>query len=92
MTNAISFPFKRAGVNGRALELPPPRIWKPAHLADFLGLSIHWVYKRTEAAAEDPIPRLQGVGRLRFDTHAPAFQAWMQRQLGYAIDMSLDHE
>ena len=65
------------------LKLPEPRIWTPKHLAEFLGVSISWVYKRTEAAAEDPIPRAQGVGRLRFDTHAPKFQAWMRRQLGY---------
>lgn len=66
----------------RALHLPAPRIWKPKHLAEFLGVSVHWVYKRTETSAEDPIPRVVGVGRLRFDTLAPSFQIWMRRQLG----------
>jgi hypothetical protein len=65
------------------LNLPSPRIWKPKHLAEFLGVSIHWVYKRTEASAGDPIPRIPGVGRLSFDTHSQAFQRWMRRQLGY---------
>ncbi|HWN98692.1 MAG TPA: hypothetical protein VNS63_05415 [Blastocatellia bacterium] len=65
------------------LNLPAPRIWTPTHLAEFLGVSIHWVYKRTEASAEDPAPRVAGVGRLRFDTHSPKFQSWMRRQLGY---------
>jgi hypothetical protein len=64
------------------LNLPAPRIWKPKHLAEFLGVSIHWIYKRTETSAEDPIPRIPGVGRLSFDTHSPAFQRWMGRQLG----------
>ena len=67
------------------LDLPIPRIWTPKHLAEFLGVSISWVYKRTEASAEDPIPRIAGVGRLRFDTQAPAFQAWLRRQ-GVGLD------
>lgn len=65
----------------RALNLPAPRIWKPKHLAEFLGVSVHWVYKRTETSAEDPIPRVAGVGRLRFDTHSASFQSWMRRRL-----------
>lgn len=65
-----------------SLNLPAPRIWKPKHLAEFLGVSIHWVYKRTESGAMDPIPRIPGVGRLSFDTHSPVFQRWMRRQLG----------
>jgi hypothetical protein len=66
-----------------ALNLPPPRVWGPKHLADFLGVSVSWVHKRTQANAEDPIPRVLGVGRLRFDTENPRFQEWMRRQLGY---------
>jgi hypothetical protein len=73
------------------LDLPAPRVWKPKHLADFLGVSIYWVYKRTEAAAVDPIPRIPGVGRLSFDTHSPAFQEWMRRQLGY-VDLGESDE
>jgi hypothetical protein len=82
----IAFPNKRNNTDEHVtslLDLPAPRVWKPKHLANFLGVSVYWVYKRTEAAAEDPIPRIPGVGRLSFDTHSPAFQAWMQRQLGY---------
>jgi hypothetical protein len=66
-----------------ALNLPPPRVWNPQHLADFLGVSVSWIHKRTQANAEDPIPRVLGVGRLRFDTENPRFQAWMCRQLGF---------
>lgn len=65
------------------LNLPAPRIWKPKDLAEFLSVSLSWIYKRTEMSAEDPIPRVAGVGRLRFDTHSPRFQSWMRRQLGY---------
>jgi hypothetical protein len=65
-----------------ALNLPGSRVWVPQHLADFLGVSIHWVYKRCEVKAEDPIPRIAGVGRLRFDTVSQVFEDWMRRQLG----------
>ena len=95
MSNAIAFPTNRDEASKRALpmlDLPAPRIWTPKHLAEFLGVSVHWVYKRTEAAAEDPIPRVAGVGRLRFDTHSPRFQTWMRRQLGYAIDIGEGNE
>jgi hypothetical protein len=65
-----------------ALNLPAPRVWTPQHLADFLGVSVSWVHKRTMVKAEDPIPRIQGVGHLRFDTANAQFQEWMRRQLG----------
>jgi len=64
-----------------ALGLPGPRIWRPDDLARFLGVSRSWVYRRTEQNAEDPIPRIRGVGRLRFDTQSGDFQQWMRRQL-----------
>lgn len=91
----VAFPIKRTAAGEpkqQSLDLPRPRIWTPKHLAEFLGVSVSWVYKRTQNEAEDPIPRVLGVGRLRFDTHALAFQAWMRRQLGYAIDTGLDNE
>ena len=77
------FPTRREAESN--LDLPVPRIWTPKHLAEFLGVSVSWVYKRTETSAEDPIPRIAGVGRLRFDTQAPAFQAWLRRQ-GVGLD------
>jgi hypothetical protein len=74
-----------------ALNLPEPRVWAPQHLADFLGVSVSWVHKRTMASAEDPIPRIAGVGNLRFDTASPLFQDWMRRQLGY-VDSEVNDE
>jgi hypothetical protein len=74
-----------------SLNLPPPRVWTPQHLAEFLGVSKSWVSKRTQAKAEDPIPRVPGIGRLRFDTENPRFQDWMRRQLGY-VDIEVSDE
>jgi hypothetical protein len=74
-----------------ALNLPEPRIWTRRHLANFLGVSTSWVYKRTMANAEDPIPRVVGIGRLKFDTASPQFLDWMRRQLGY-IDREVSND
>lgn len=64
-----------------SITLPSPRIWKPKDLADFLGFSVHWVYKQTKAGADDPPPRCKGLSRIRFDSGDPLFQAWLSRQL-----------
>jgi len=74
-----------------ALNLPEPRIWSRKHLMNFLGVSVSWVYQRTMKNAEDPIPRMVGIGRLKFDTASPQFQEWMRRQLGY-IDKEVSNE
>jgi hypothetical protein len=70
------------------LLLPEPRIWKPEHVADFFGFSVHWVYKQTRKDSPDPPPRCQSFRRLRFDTQSPDFQAWILRQLAcYSIGL-----
>lgn len=80
MGNGIVYPIEqdegRAPVQSK-LELPPPRIWEPKHLAEFFGLSIHWVDKLMKS--DDPPPRCSGVGRRRFDTHSRAFREWLVR-------------
>jgi hypothetical protein len=69
------------------INLPQPRIWKPEHLADFFGFSVHWVYKQTGHNSPDPPPRCKGFRLLRFDTQSPDFQAWILRQLAcYSIE------
>lgn len=73
------------------LNLPEPRIWDAERLAEFLGVSVHWVFKRTQSKAADPIPRVPGIGRLKFDTQNPRFQNWMRRQLGL-VDLEGEYE
>jgi hypothetical protein len=87
MSTVVSFHKERNQITF-GLNLPEPRVWTPQHLAEFLGVSVSWVYKRTQEKAEDPIPRVPGVGVLRFDTQSLHFQNWMQRQLGY-IDIEV---
>lgn len=65
----------------KEIQLPPPRIWKPQDLADFLRVSVSWVYKKTGPKAPDPIPRIKGMGVIRCDTHSPAFREWIQRYI-----------
>ena len=57
------------------------RIIGPRELAEIFGFSLAWVYKQTRKGAADPPPRCE-VGRLRFDTWDPKFQAWLNRKLG----------
>jgi hypothetical protein len=40
---------------------------------------VSWVYKRTTPQADDPIPRIRGVGQVRFDTWSVVFQNWIHR-------------
>jgi hypothetical protein len=93
MSTTIPFPAKQisGAEHKQRLDLPGPRVWKPKHLAEFLGFSVHWVYKRTASDAEDPIPRIPGAGQLRFDTWSPAFQQWIARQLG-CVDIGVSDE
>ncbi|HEX5735978.1 MAG TPA: hypothetical protein VF131_24335 [Blastocatellia bacterium] len=73
------------------LNLPGPRIWKPKHLAEFFGFSVHWVYKITKSTSEDPPPRCQGIGRLAWDTESQAFQQWIIRRLRTIDDQEQDN-
>jgi hypothetical protein len=52
-------------------------IWDAKQLADFLGVSIYWVYRRT---AE--IPRCPGIGRFKVNTLNPQFQDWLKSKIG----------
>ena len=94
MGNAIAFPIKRD--NGEkakpVLDLPGPRIWTPQDLAGFLRVKVSWVHRRTAKASPDPPPRCPGVGELRFDTHSPAFQSWIARQIGLNVDTGAGDE
>ncbi|MCI0485778.1 MAG: hypothetical protein L0229_04170 [Blastocatellia bacterium] len=86
-SRTVAFPSKpdHKSDNAPGLDLPGPRIWKPKDLAEFLGVSVDWVYRRTGPSAEDPIPRAN-MRLVRFDTHSIAFQDWMRHQLGQ-VDM-----
>jgi hypothetical protein len=79
-SNVIKMPGAQCAMP--ALNLPEPRVWTPKHLAEFLSMSVSWVRERARPKAEDPIPRIAGLSRLRFDTASPHFQDWMRRQLG----------
>jgi predicted DNA-binding transcriptional regulator AlpA len=52
-------------------------IWTAKELAEFLGVSIHWVYRRS---AE--IPRCPGIGRFRVNVNNPDFQTWLKSKIG----------
>jgi hypothetical protein len=78
----MSEELSRMSENKQAhITLPQPRIWKPEHLADFFGFSVHWVYKQTRKDSPDPPPRCKGFRLIRFDSQSAEFQEWILRQL-----------
>jgi len=90
-TNVIKMPGNHLAKPD--LNLPEPRIWTVKHLTEFLGVSVSWVYKRTMADADDPIPRIAGNSFLKFDTASPHFQDWMRRHLGCGyVDNEVSNE
>ncbi len=56
------------------------RFWTPAELADYLRVSIRWVYEHTRTNCCDPIPHIKLGKYIRFNPESPAFIAWLQRQ------------
>jgi hypothetical protein len=92
MSKAMTFPMRQTNQQAHSgLNLPGPRIWKPKHLAEFFGFSVHWVYKITKSTSEDPPPRCQGIGRLAWDTQSQAFQQWIIRRLRTIDDQEQDN-
>lgn len=57
-------------------------IWNAQQLADYLGVSIYWVYRRS---AE--IPRCPGIGRFKVNTNSPDFRAWLRSKIGKDVDI-----
>lgn len=76
-------------MSSRTPQLAADRLWNVQDLADYLRVSVHWVYKRTREGAIDPPPRCPGIRRLRFNTRDQNFRAWLERQVG-AIDFEHD--
>ncbi len=76
-------------MNNQVLALPVNKLWTAQNLANYLGMSIHWVYKRTQQGTADPPPRCPGIKRLRFNPQDKNFQAWLERQIG-SVDFAHD--
>ena len=64
------------------------RIWSAADLAEFLGLSVGWVYNHSGPSSSDPIPRCAGLRHLRFDSESKPFREWLLRNLGINVDIN----
>jgi hypothetical protein len=58
-------------------------IWTARQLADWLGVSIHWVYSR-----RGEIPRCPGIGRFKVNTNNPDFKAWLASKIGISEERS----
>lgn len=67
-----------------------PKLWMPEDLADYLSVSVGWIYKRTRRRGPETIPHIKLGKYLRFDPHSAAFQEWLERhEAGGAASDSL---
>lgn len=52
-----------------------PKLWTPEVLADYLGVPVSWIYKRTRKKnAPEQIPHIKLGKYVRFDPSSRAFQ------------------
>ena len=54
-----------------------PKLWTPEVLADFLGVPVGWVYKRTRRHGPELIPHIKLGKYVRFDPASTEFQDWL---------------
>ena len=61
-----------------AASVSRPKLWLPEDLAEYLGVPVGWVYKKTRRQGAERIPHLKLGKYLRFDPESPAFQEWLR--------------
>lgn len=68
-----------------------PKLWTPEILADYLGVPVSWVYKRTRKKnAPEMIPHIKLGKYIRFDPQSQAFRDWLAaHQTNYSSPESL---
>src|SRR5512147_2228273 len=63
----------------RIRDATRPNLWMPEDLANYLGVPVGWIYKRTRKNGPETIPHIKLGKYLRFDPDSPAFQEWLDR-------------
>ena len=56
-----------------------PKLWTPKVLADYLGVPVSWIYKRTRKNGPELIPHIKLGKYIRFDPESMTFQGWLNR-------------
>jgi hypothetical protein len=56
-----------------------PKLWTPQVLADYLGVPVGWIYKRTRKNGPEHIPHIKLGKYIRFDPQSITFQDWLNR-------------
>jgi excisionase family DNA binding protein len=52
----------------------------PQELSAYLGVSLGFIYERTQRGAVDVIPHIKMGRLLRFDVESEAFKDWLRRR------------
>ena len=74
---------------GTQTTTPRPKLWLPEDLADYLGVPVGWIYKRTRKDGPEMIPHLKLGKYLRFDPESLAFQEWLARHEAFSNNLTL---
>ena len=53
------------------------RFWTPEDLANYLGVPIGWIYKRTRKNGPELIPHIKLGKYVRFDPESQALRVWL---------------
>jgi hypothetical protein len=69
-----------------------PKLWTPEVLADYLGVPVTWIYKRTRKNGPELIPHIKLGKYVRFDPESEAFQQWLNRHATALSTNTLDGE
>ncbi len=54
-----------------------PKLWTPEDLAEYLGVTVGWVYKHCRKNCLDRVPHIKLGKYLRFDPESSEFQDWL---------------
>src|SRR5205085_9248570 len=66
-------------MNTQSAEQVRRRYWDIDEFAEFLGVSRHWVYKRTQSNGPETIPHSKFGKFLRFDPQSAELQEWLEK-------------
>jgi hypothetical protein len=58
-------------------ERTMPKLWTPEVLADYLGVPVSWIYKRTRKNGPESIPHIKLGKYVRFDPESLPFRDWL---------------
>jgi hypothetical protein len=64
-------------VSNKSKSLNRGRFWTPEDLANYLGVPVGWIYKRTRKNGPELIPHIKLGKYVRFDPESKPLRVWL---------------